>query len=127
MKKIEIDLEVWKMIQSNLIAFDESENDVLRRLLKIDKSTDSSAIKDDVKGYMDNNVLFPNGTVLKSFYNGKEYECKINNGKLYADGELCSSFSKAAMKFANSSTNGWMFWKYYDENSKKWIPISNLR
>jgi len=39
MKKIEIDIDVHRLIENSRESFDESENDILRRLLGIDPTT----------------------------------------------------------------------------------------
>ena len=64
---IEIDLEIYKLIQSKRRSFHESENNILRRLLKLPQRSAPTAQQGGLN--IGNGVILPNGTLLKKRYN----------------------------------------------------------
>lgn len=139
---ISIDLEVYKLIQASLNSFEETPNDVLRRLLKIDKITRtesnqigyleqplSSKIEDQPSNAYFNwkGVNFRNGLKLRKMYKGKYILAEVKDGKFYCEGKFFDSPSAAGGYATGTAVNGWIFWEYYDVLSNQWKLLNNLR
>ncbi len=171
MKQIEIDLDVHRCIENARSDFNESENNILRRLLGIERvyksSIDSkvslpfltlddetkaanevSEISEKISAYQtramshriaDVNAVvvrnwvyggasLPEGTKLQKWSRKQKYEAVIHNGSIYVNGEYHQSPSSAAMAVnGGTSVNGWNFWEYFNEETKRWQKISLLR
>ena len=75
---------------------------------------------------LSNRVFPPVGTTIKARYKGQEYEAVIRernmiefNGNLYG-----TPTAAATVVYEGRAVNGWSFWRVFDENSKKWKPMS---
>jgi hypothetical protein len=123
-KTIEIDLEIYRLIETNRSSFDETETDILRRLLGLKSlETQSPNGRPFNLGY---GVILPHGTLLKGVYKRVEYQAEIKDGWLFFNGERYSSLSGAAKKF--SGPNGWKFWKMVKRpQDSEWIILNSLR
>ncbi|MCC7233267.1 MAG: DUF2924 domain-containing protein [Bacteroidia bacterium] len=171
-KEIEIDLDVYRFIESSRQDFDESHNTILRRLFGLEPSlenrlspqflnnikysrtsdlteqTPESSPANDVVSFFKkrfssriaaNNaaglddwsygkVSLPQGTRLRKWYRGQKYEAEIRNGSILFNGTYYQSPSSAAMALTGAgNVNGWEFWEYFDENSRRWLKLKKLR
>ena len=139
---ISIDLEVYKLIQTNLNSFEETPNDVLRRLLKLNniEKDEENQLKTNERisketetqpthTYINwKGVNFRNGLKLRKIYKGVKIEAEVKNGKFYCKGKYFDSPSAAGAYATNgTSVNGWIFWEYYDVLSNNWKLLDNLR
>lgn len=135
MRQIEIDFDVNKIIELERKSFDESANDVLRRILKL-PSVDAvvrSVPNPTGKAWSGKGVTLPHGTQLRMEYNGVEYQGQIKDGKWDCGGGLHAGPSPAAASVAKTrdgkrpSLNGWIYWSAKVPGATRWIPILNMR
>jgi hypothetical protein len=138
MRSVEIDFDVHKRIEIARQAFEESPNDVLRRLLGIDGSPAVSSPNVNSSGpvgkaWFGKGVELPHGTQLRMEYNGKVHTGLIDNGVWKVEGTESGSPSDAAASVARTkdggkpSLNGWNYWQVKRPNDRTWRPISGLR
>jgi hypothetical protein len=189
-KQIEIDIDVYRVIENGRISFDETQNTILRRLLGIentpqtnpplqpnevllysnnDKTPPSEYPKNNEVASLYNNkiqplessktsdkiiafqtktlanrlagifssgssdwhyggVSLPEGTQLQKWSRKQKIEAVIYNGSIYLNGEYHQSPSSAAMSVNGGvNVNGWDFWDYFDQKTKEWKRLDELR
>ena len=127
---VEIDFEIHQMIELEKRGFDESDNDALRRLLRLPEPQPSNG-----KGYSwsSHGVTLPHGTELRMNYGGQELTGIIDNGEWLVGKERCNSPSRAALLVARTSDgrpailNGWEYWYVKRPSDTSWISIASLR
>ena len=134
---IEIDFDVHKTIEMARQSFSETQNDVLRRLLKIGQATRPPGLppqKDDGRPWAGKGVVLPHGTQLRMEYNGRGHSGEIVDGQWQVEGGVYGSPSAAAVGVAKnkaggpvSSLDGWLYWSAQFPGSSKWVPILSLR
>lgn len=135
LKNIEIDIDVYRTIETHRQSFSETHNDILHRLLM--NLTDLYAVKDafsqpTVSGWESKQVFFPDNTKLKMTYNGKTVHGIIDNGNFMVEHQKFNSFSAAANAFARNklgqsvNLNGWNVFQAQLPGTNKWIPVSQL-
>ncbi|MBI4644127.1 MAG: DUF2924 domain-containing protein [Deltaproteobacteria bacterium] len=123
-KMIEIDLEIYRLIETNRLSFDETLAEILRRLLGL-KPSDKQ--KNSGRGMnLGYGVILPGGTLLKGEYKRAECQAEIKEGGILFDGERYNSLSAAAKKFGGP--NGWKFWKWAKRSQdSEWVILNELR
>ncbi|MBU4232740.1 MAG: hypothetical protein KKD99_11010 [Proteobacteria bacterium] len=122
-RTIEIDLEIYRLIETNRSSFDETETDILRRLLNLPHLEKPRAIGKGLNlGY---SVILPDGTLLKGRTRRPEVQAEVRDGWIIVDGERFDSPSGAAKKFGGP--NGWIFWKVKRPQDSEWILLDQLR
>lgn len=133
-RSIDIDLEVYKLIESERHDFTESHNDILRRRLRLQAPAGpASPAPASSRSWTGKGVTLPHGTELRMSYNGIEFMGRIEDGSWLCDGERYSSPSAAAGGIARTkdggrpSIDGWNYWKARLPGSQRWEPISLLR
>lgn len=128
-KRIEIDLEVHKEIESRRRSFGQTQNDILRDLLGLgtadEKTTNTMGETGPVWRYK--NIPFPVGLELRSQYNRVNHTALVVEHGIEYKGEVFTSPSGAAVEAAGNSVNGWRFWSYYDKGAGRWKSIDSLR
>lgn len=128
---IDIDLDVYKAIIQNSEHIDQPANDVLRRLLKLDKEVGSPTQENGNTtqggGLMVKGVFLKKGLKLRKHYKGSLLEAEVRDGFMEFNNERFTSPSGAAVRATGGSVNGWNFWDFYDENDGKWKPLETLR
>lgn len=167
MKKIEIDIDIHKLIENARKSFSESENDILKRLLGLfqtepylnnsnevttlnkngNMTNNSENIENQIldsaqilgsSGIFSTNTLqnawiyggatLQEGTILRKWTPNKTYQAVIKSGQIYINEKYYKSPSAAAMSInGGTSVNGWIFWEYFDDVTKKWEKISKKR
>ena len=105
-RSIDIDFEVHKAIELERRGFDETPNEVLRRMLGIDVSgadgPDPSSVMlvDEGRPWVgkgkSTGLVLPHGTDLQMDYNGQRFTGRVENGSLVLEGQRFSSPSGAA-------------------------------
>jgi len=71
--------------------------------------------------------VFPGGKVLYATYNGKDHKAWVRkNGGIKYKGVTYDTPSGAGKAARKRSTNGWIFWKYRDENGDL-VKLTSLR
>lgn len=122
---IEIDLDIYKLIQAERKSFDETDNEILRRLLKLRPREVSDLEEGGLHiGY---GVFLPNGTLLKRKYKGVLYEAPVKEGKIWVKGKSFTSPSGAAVEVTGSAVNGWQFWAVQRPEEKTYPKLSALK
>lgn len=124
--KIDIDLDVYKAIQQRIISFSDTPNEVLRRVFGL-KPADNKPSNIQREGLYLQGVLLKNGLKLRKKYFGKLVEAIVEKNHISYNGKEYASPSGAARAVTGNSVNGWVFWQYYDEKTKKWQILSKLR
>ena len=145
-RTIEIDFDVHKLIETERRSFDESPNDVLRRLLRLGEisclpppSTSTSASPESAprfvagRPWMDEGLTLPHNTLLRMTYSGHTYEGQIINGQWAVDGQTFDSPSGAASGIAitrkgtKTKLDGWIYWHVKRPDDTQWIALDSLR
>lgn len=133
-KQISIDLDVHKEIELRRESFDDSPNDVLRKVFKLiisrhpeKKPEISSQIFRAPSALALKGATLKEGLLLRKYAKGTLHQAIIKNGKIEYNGRVYHSPSAAAWAVTKSSTNGWIFWEYFDAESSDWKILDNLR
>jgi len=126
---IEIDFDVYKALTSRQEHEQDSYNNVIRRLLNLGEAqnTSQSPANRGVAEWFGYGVGLPVGTQLRTTYKKVERLATVQPGGLELDGTLYPSLSSAAIGVVGQNTNGWTFWRYYDQGSRSWKPMMALR
>lgn len=130
---IEIDFDIHQAIELERKNFEETPNEVLRRLLKLPTGNAQKPVFSGGKSWSSKGVTLPHGTKLRMEYNGVEYEAEIVDGAWSCGGSFHAGPSPAAASVAKTkdgsttSLNGWIYWSAKVPGATKWTPISALR
>ena len=137
-RTIEIDFAVHQAIEAERHGFDEPPNSVLRRLLRLDSSTDSSPpmggpASANADSWTMKGVTLPEGTELQVKYAEVEARGRVVGGKLNFDGEGFRRPSPAAMTVIEHvrgdrvNVNGWMYVHAKPPGEESWTSLDQLR
>jgi hypothetical protein len=138
LRSIDIDIDVHKRIEMERLAFDETPNDILRRLLEIKEGDkpgngQATAIGPGGRPWSGKGVTLPHGTSVRMKYNGKGHNGQIDNGEWLVEGSRFSSPSAAAGGVARTrsgkspSLDGWIYWQVKRPGDPRWLSLSALR
>jgi hypothetical protein len=138
LRSIEIDIDVHKRIEMERQGFDETPNDVLRRLLKLGEGAPPRPIGNgktlpNGRPWSGKGVTLPHGTSVRMEYNGKGHSGQIDNGEWLVEGTRFNSPSAAAGGVARTrsgktpSLDGWVYWHVKRPGDARWTPIQALR
>lgn len=105
-KKIEIDIDVYKWIEANRKSFDETENDILKRLSQKILNEAEVFIPVNIEANIMNineglywkGVLLKNGLRLKKSFKGKIHYAEIKNNQIIFNNKRFHSPSAAAIE-----------------------------
>ena len=122
MVKIDVSEIVWKKIAAQG-KFGETEDDVLRRVFKVDKLDNGEFRNQRRRG-----LLPPEDTKCRFNYKGKIYQGEIKNGKLVLStlGEF-TSLSAASRGVSNTSRDGWYDWYLQFPGEITWVHADDWR
>ena len=126
MTHISIDLEVYKEIQKRLESFNETPNQILRRVFELPAIVEESP-REITSGLHLKGVHLIEGLKLRKKYKGRMLEAEVKDGHILYDGKSFTSPSGAAVEATGHSVNGWRFWEFFDESAGTWRPLSILR
>ena len=128
-KQIQIDLEVYKALESLRLSFEESYNDILRRefLPGVRPPCGPDAKAGGLRIAED--VYLKAGTRLRAFLkrSGRRFEAVIGDGGIEYEGGVYGTPSQAARAATGGTRNGWTFWEYFDEDLREWRGLNELR
>jgi hypothetical protein len=124
--QITIDLDVYKEIQKRLELFDETPNQVLRRVFGLPPIGKEEPPVDRT-GLFTKGVHLRDGLNLRKKYKGQMLEAEVKDGSIVFNGKSFNSPSAAAIEATGTVVNGWRFWEFFDEISGSWKPLSVLR
>lgn len=138
MRSIDIDFEVHKRIEQERQSFAETPNEVLRRMLGIDKRTQTHAPapkphNQNGRAWQGKGVILPHGTQARFQYNGRLHEAQIKEGEWHTEGGSHNSPSAAAISVARTKSsrrthlNGWSLWEVKRPEDKEWKSLNALR
>jgi len=81
---IDIDLEIYRLIENNRQSFNETQNEILRHLLGLGPSAKSI---DDSGGInLGYGVFLPNGSKLRKIYKGTESIAEVKGSYIWIKG-----------------------------------------
>lgn len=130
---IDIDLDVYKAIQNNLKSFEETPNEVLRRILEIDTECSDTKLNftspeiSNQKYYIWKGTNFLVGLKLRKIYKQSLLQAEIRENGFFHDGIFFNSPSAAAGHATKTQVDGWKFWEYFDTKSNQWKLLDKLR
>lgn len=128
--KIEIDVDVYKVIESNRINFTETANQILRRIFNLESD---NTPKTENKYWESKGVKFPEGSFFRLIYNDQKIYGKVENGFFTVNHKKFNTFSEAASYYARTkenkpaNLNGWAVWEVKRPQDKDWIIVKTLR
>jgi hypothetical protein len=112
MPSIDVDFETWKVITSFRSSENESEGDVVRKLLKLDENPAPGF----EEFWESEGAKFPVGTKLEHrFRDGRVVEATITPRGIECNGTIYSGLSPAGASITKHQVNGWLFWFLRDE------------
>jgi len=128
MKTISVSTELYAAIWSRLERGEETEEEILRRLLRLPKAPQETPSA--VGGFYDdrNDIRFPEGFEIFRTYKGTQYRARATNNQwlLLNNKKTYSSLHKLGAAIVAGPENAWYSWKYRAENGKDLI-IHELR
>lgn len=137
MRSIDIDFDIHKMIEIERRGFEEADNTVLRRLLRLDAPTSEAShapSQTSLAGaWASDGVLLPSGTQLRMKYNGRVHEGVVRDGAWLVEGSSYSSPSGAARGVAltkrgkHPNLDGWIYWEARSPGGSLWVSLAQLR
>jgi hypothetical protein len=136
LQSIDVDWDIYKMIQAERRSFNEPDYIALRRLLKLPAPKMSPA-PDAEHGlpWVEEGVEVPHGSLARMEYlrGSQVYEGRFLNGKLVVNGRSFDSLSAAASALAMTkdgskpSLNGWLYWKTQFPGEIRWRSLGAMR
>lgn len=133
MRATEIDFDVHKKIEAERQSFEETDNDVLRRLLNISEHRPKAIIpRTEKRPWTKRRVTLPHGTELRMEYNGRQYTGEIADGRWIVDGRAYTTPSAAARGVAvtkdgrHTNLDGWRYWHVKRPGDVEWTRIGKL-
>jgi hypothetical protein len=137
LKKIDIDLDIYKVIEAERRSFDEEPYMALRRLLRLPALKPADAENKKGIPWSEDGVTVPHGSMAKMEYlRGEQvYYGQFLNGKLVVNGRSFKTLSAAACAIAltkdgvKTSLNGWQYWqaKFPGEDKWRWLRDERAR
>jgi len=136
-RPIEIDVDVYRFLESRRTSFAQTHNDILRSVadlppIKAGASNGANAAN-ATGGWSWKGVELPNGTKLRMSYNGQTHTGEIAQGAWHVGGAIYRTPSAAAggvartKKGAPVSLDGWEYWEIQKPDGDRWIRIDSLR
>jgi hypothetical protein len=123
--QINVSIEVYKLIEQNRHSFEDTHDDILKRLLKIPVSRERAPIQGELN--LGCGVSVPFGTLFRKEYKRKEYIAEAKEGGIWVNGRIYPTLNQATNAVSNSNQNAWLFWEVKRPQDSKWIPIDDLR
>jgi len=130
---IEIDFDVYKLIENERRGFDDPPLAALRRLLKL---PDAPSLRPDEppagRPWIYKGKALPHGTQLQMRYNYRRHEGRVVDGRWLVEGEFYDTPSGAAVGVARTkdgkptNLNGWDYWEVKEPGRDRWLPINLL-
>lgn len=130
MRTITVSTDVFAKLWANRADGEETEDDILRRILGCPRSNTEGSTEDKPQGFYDarNKVNFPEGFEIYRHYKGKEYRAKATSGHwvLINTGETFTSLNQLTNAVSDGRENVWVSWNYLAEDGKE-AKITGLR
>jgi hypothetical protein len=132
LRPIEVDVEVFRFLESRRLSFSQTHNNILRELAGLKPMSIANAVSDQ-GSWSWKGVTLPNGTRLRMSYNGQTHTGEIAQGAWHVGGAIYGTPSAAAggvarsKKGASVHLDGWGYWEIKKPDSDRWVPIDKLR
>ncbi len=105
----------------------DSENDVLRRMLKLRAATSSRPAPNE-KPWVIKGVSIPHGTKFRFSHKGNIHTATVIDGRLkLSNGNDHTSPSAAAKELTGTNVNGWITWECLLPETSTWVRMDTLR
>jgi len=137
LRPIEVDVEVYRFLESRRTSFSQTHNDILRGIAELKPVTSSppngAGNGVDHGEWSWKGVTLPNGTKLRMSYNGQTHYGEVLQGAWHVGGAIYRTPSAAAGGVARSkkgspvSLDGWGYWEIKKPESDRWTQIDKLR
>ncbi len=129
MRTIEVDFDVYKALTMRRPSEDVTENDVLRELLGLPRSSKSTTPANPPApgDWVTKGVRLPAGTEFRANYKGQTYLGRVEGGALVLNGERFDTPSAAAMSITKNPVNGWTFWECRVPGRASWQILKAQR
>jgi hypothetical protein len=136
LRPIEIDVDVYRFLESRRTSFAETHNDILRSIACLPPAnlqSNGASAAGGTSGWSWKGVSLPNGTKLRMSYNGQTHTGEIMHGAWHIAGAIYRTPSAAAGGVARSkkgapvSLDGWEYWEIQKPDDARWVKISELR
>jgi hypothetical protein len=130
MKSISVSTDVYAKIWSLRVVDEDSEDAVLRRVLKCPVPNSELPSTGTGVGFFDSryNVQFKEGFMIFRTYKRLSFQATAKGGRwhLLNDGKSYESLNRLSKAIGVKTENAWVNWNYADENGER-IKISTLR
>lgn len=137
LQKIEIDLEIHKLIEAERRSFGEPPYVALRRLLNLPELEQIGQQPATTTGrpWSEGDVVVPHGALARMKYGrgSQVFEGTFLDGKLVVNGQAFDSLSAAANALAvtkdgkKPSLNGWLYWETKFPGESYWRSLNAMR
>ena len=142
LQKIDVDWDIYRMIENERRGFDEPQYVALRRLLKLPELAPVSAAASEPAPasslgvpWVEDGVQVPHGARARMSYlrNTQHYEGQFLGGKLVVGSVGYSTLSAAANAVAvtkdgsRTQLNGWNYWEAQFPGETKWRSLKDMR
>ena len=139
MTTIEIDFDIYKLIEGERRSFSEQPFHALRRLLSLppaeEAPSDDPTNSNAGQPWIDDGVVIPHGSLARMEYGrgSQQYSGKFLDGSLVVNGLKYQSLSEAAGALAKTksggatSLNGWNYWEVQLPGSDRWELLDHVR
>ncbi len=135
-QQISITVDVHRAIEQARESFDETSNDILRRLLEIgaqNSRNEPSNGEVEKRSWTGRGVILPHGTKLRMEYRARIHTGIVENGVWKLTHGTAISPSDAASQVARTkdgkrpNLNGWKYWYVKLPEDAEWQPLLKLR
>ena len=143
MEKIEVDWDIYQMIEAERKGFHEPRHLALRRLLGLRapdpapsrEPTPTVQVLGEGVPWTREGVTIPHGTPARMEYlrGSQVYEGQFLDGRLVVNGKSFETLSAAAKALAvtrdgrKTSLDGWLYWKVKLPGETEWRSIGEMR
>ena len=136
LRSIDVDWDIYKMIELERMSFDEPHYAALRRLLKLPalEAPPESEVETGLP-WVHDGVEVPHGSEARMEYlrGSQVFEGKFLNGKLVVNGNCYDTLSNAAGALAKTADggktalNGWHYWQVKFPGETVWHSLGEMR
>ncbi len=130
MRTIPVSTDVYAAIWQSRQPGEETEEDILRRILNVSQSEAAKHSEEKKIAFADpkNGVQLDEGFEIFRIYKGKEYRAYATNGTLVRkdNGVAYNSLHQLSRSVSGNMENAWNNWYYIDQAGKRAL-IQTLR
>jgi hypothetical protein len=130
LKKIPVDLEVFKALEARRETFQESHNDILRRVFGLPQKVASP--EEEAVVWLRKGVGLPEGTRWRMTSAKGDQTGNVVEGGFQYRGEVVASPSSLAMQIHHAKSgkktnlNGWRYIEVKRPGDDEWMMLSSL-